>query len=103
MGLQLSIPSKPIAQFCQRWQITELAVFGSAVRSDFRADSDLDIMVTFHPAVRHSLFDLVHMQEELKQIVGREVDLVSRRGIEASRNHFRKDDILSSALVVYAA
>ncbi len=73
------------------------------LRGDFRPDSDIDVLVTFSEDAKHTLFDLVHMENELKEIFGRKVDIVSRRGIESSRNYIRKNDILSSAEVVYAA
>jgi uncharacterized protein len=90
-----------IAVFCRRWQITELALFGSVLRDDFGPDSDVDVLVRFAPDARHSLFDMVRMQNELEGILDRRVDLVSRRGIEASRNPLRRKAILESAEVVY--
>jgi hypothetical protein len=80
-----------------------LSFFGSVLRDDFSPDSDVDVLVEFLPEAKHSLFDLVRMQNELKDILGREVDLISRRGVEASRNHLRKRAILESAEVVYGA
>jgi uncharacterized protein len=71
------------------------------LREDFRPDSDVDVLVRFNPEARHTLFDLARMQEELQQILGRNVDLVSRRGIEMSRNYIRRRAILNSAQVVY--
>jgi hypothetical protein len=97
------LPKEKIADFCQRWEIVELALFGSVLRDDFSDDSDLDVLVTFAPTSRWTLLDHVEMQEELKEIVGRSVDLVSRRGIERSRNVIRKKAILDSAEVYYAA
>lgn len=89
--------------FCQKWGVVELALFGSAVRQDFGPTSDVDILVTFAPDSHASLFDLVYMEEELEKVFGRKVDLVSRRGIETSRNYIRRQAILSSAQVLYAA
>jgi uncharacterized protein len=71
------------------------------LRDDFGPDSDVDVLVRFAPDARHSLFDMVRMQNELEGILGRKVDLVSRRGIEASRNPLRRKAILESAEVVY--
>ncbi len=99
----ISIPRTKIVQFCKKWKIRELALFGSVLRDDFRPDSDIDVLVTFSEEAKHTLFDLVHMEKELKEIFGREVDIVSRRGIESSRNYIRRDAILSSAEAVYAA
>lgn len=73
------------------------------LRDDFQPDSDIDVRVTFDEDAHHSLFDLVDMQDELKIIFGREVDLVSKRGIESSRNYIRKNAILNSAEAIYAA
>ena len=103
MKANLTIPKQQIADYCRRWKITELALFGSVLRQDFHPDSDVDVLVRFQAEARHTLFDMVRMQEELKRILGREVDLVSRRGIERSRNHLRKKAILESAEVVYEA
>ena len=99
----IELPQEEIATFCKKWQICEFALFGSVLRDDFNLDSDIDVLVTFSEAARHTLFDLVHMEYELKQILGREVDIVSRRGIEASRNRIRRDTILRSAEAIYAA
>jgi len=92
-----------VGEFCQKWRIVELALFGSALRPDFGPASDVDVLVTFAPDSHPSLFDLVLMEEELKEIFGRAVDLVSRRGIEGSRNYIRRKAILGSAQVLYAA
>ncbi len=100
---QIEIPKDKIAEFCKKWQIREFSFFGSVLRDDFRPDSDIDVLVTFTKAAEHSLFDLIHMEEELKMIFGRKVDLVSRRGIEASRNYIRRNAILNSTEVIYAA
>lgn len=100
---RLEIPRDRVATFCGRWCITELAFFGSVLRDDFRVDSDVDVLVTFADDSRWTLFDMVRMQAELSQIMGREVDLVSRRGVESSRNPIRRDAILSSAKVVHVA
>lgn len=98
----IEIPKEKIAEFCRKWKIREFALFGSVLREDFRPDSDVDVLVAFSEEARHTLFDLVHMENELKEIFGREVDIVSRRGIEASRNYIRKNTILNSAEAVYA-
>jgi predicted nucleotidyltransferase len=97
----LGIPEDAVADFCRRWKITELAVFGSALRDDFRPDSDVDVLVTFSPEARWTLFDMVHMKDELEAIFGRCVDLVTRRGVEQSRNPLRRQAILSSAEPIY--
>ena len=99
----IEIPTEKIADFCQRWKITEFAFFGSVLRDDFRPDSDVDILVTFDPDAHRTLFDMVDMQDELEAMFGRKVDLVSKRGIERSRNYLRRKAILNSAQIIYAA
>lgn len=107
MSESFRLPKEEIAEFCRRWKITELAVFGSAVRADFRPagpdPSDLDILVTFEPSARWTLLDEVRMQRELEAIAGRPVDLLSRRAVETSHNPFRRREILESARTLYAA
>lgn len=97
------IPRDKIAAFCKRWQVTELALFGSVLRDDFGPESDVDVLVGFGEAARHTLFDLDDMEVELEEIFGREVDLVSRRGVEASPNYLRRNSILESAQVIYGS
>jgi predicted nucleotidyltransferase len=89
-----------LADFCRKWRVRELALFGSALRDDFRADSDLDVLVSFDPNAGWSLLDLVTMREELEALVGRHVDLVEQ---EALRNPYRRAAILKSKRVLYAA
>jgi len=102
MNERLTIPRERLEGFCRRWNITELALFGSALRGDFRSDSDVDLLVSFSDEAHHSLLDLVRMQDELAQMFGREVDLVERTAIERSRNYIRRKAILSSAEPIYA-
>ena len=99
MTVRISLKHEEIAAFCQRWQITELAFFGSVLRDDFRPESDVDVLVTFAPGVEWSLFDHMAMEEEL----GRRVDLVSRRAIERNSNWIRRKAILETAEPFYAA
>jgi len=95
--LLATLPKNQIEQFCRRWQITELALFGSILRDDFRPDSDVDMLVTFAEDAHWGLFDHVQMEEELAEIVGRSVDLVTKRSVEQSENWRRKARILNSA------
>ena len=100
---KVSIPRKKLVEFCRRWKVSELALFGSVLRDDFQPTSDIDLLISFSPKARISLFDLVRMQNELKEIFGREVDLVERRAIEKSENYIRRKNILSNTKVIYAA
>lgn len=101
-AIAIQLPHHQIQSFCRKWQIAELSLFGSAVRDDFESDSDIDMLVTFLPEAEWTLFDHVNMQAELETMFERDVDLVSRRGIERSRNQIRRQEILSSARVIYA-
>lgn len=102
-GERISLQREAIADFCRKWNITEFSLFGSVLRTDFRPDSDIDVLVTFAPDAAWTLLDHVEMQEELAGLLGRKIDLVSRKGIERSRNSLRRDAILRSAEVFYAA
>jgi uncharacterized protein len=101
--LPSSWPADRLEDFCRRWKITELALFGSALRDDFRADSDIDLLARFAPDAEWSLLDHAKMERELTEMLGREVDLVSRTAIEASPNWIRRREILSTARALYAA
>ena len=101
--LKIDIPRDRIEAFCRRWKIVELSLFGSALRDDYGPDSDVDVLVSFAPDANWTLFDLVHMEDELAHIFRRNVDLVLKSGIERSENWIRKRAILESAQVVYAA
>lgn len=103
MQTKMDIPQEKISDFCQRWQVVELALFGSILRDNFRPDSNVDMLVQFAPDAQRSLFDLAQMQDELQSILGRETDLVSRDGVEKSRNYIRRKAILESAQVIYGA
>ena len=102
MSVGIAVDRPIIADYCQRWRIAELALFGSVLRDDFRADSDVDVLVTFADDANWSLFDHLAMEDELSRLLGREVDLVSRRAIERSKNWVRKEAILSGAESIYA-
>ena len=100
---RLQVTDEQLADFCVRWKITELALFGSALRDDFGPDSYVDMLVTFDPSADWSLLDHVQMEQELASLLGREVHLVSRWAIDRSQNWIRCREILESAQVVYAA
>src|SRR5687768_13820575 len=102
-NVKIKIPKAKIAEFCKRWNVSEFAIFGSALRGDFRPDSDLDVLVSFKPQAHVTLFDMVRMQDELKDIFGRDVDLISKRGVENGRNYLRRKAILESAQVIHVA
>lgn len=92
-----------IKDFCKKWRIVELSLFGSALRKDFAPHSDVDILVQFAPETRYGMFDLVRMEQELQELLGRRVDLIERKAIEQTENYIRRRSILSSAEIVYAS
>jgi predicted nucleotidyltransferase len=102
--IALDLDRKAIETFCGKWRITELSLFGSVLRpGEFRDDSDVDVLVTFDDAARWTLFDLVTMGDELKSIVGRNVDLVEKIAVERSPNYIRRRNILENQRTFYVA
>ena len=97
---KIDIQPEKIKDFCKKWKIMEFSLFGSVLRDDFRSNSDVDVLVSFEETAGWDLFDIVDMKEELKSIFDREVDLVEQGAI---RNPFRRQSILSSKEILYAA
>lgn len=99
----LPVTREQLAAVCEKWKIVDFELFGSVLRDDFGADSDVDVMLTFAPDSRHTLLDIVRIGNELEALFGRYVDISERRAIERSDNHISKKRILGSAKRVYAA
>lgn len=99
MNPQVYLDREALTVFCRKWRIREMSVFGSALRDDFRPESDLDFLVSFEPGMPLDLSDLMCMKEELEAHFGRPVDLVEK---EALCNPWRKREILRSREVIYA-
>ena len=97
------VPKEKLADFCRRWKIRELSLFGSVLRDDFRPESDIDVLVTFAPDAAWRFYDLIDMREELERMFGRSVDLVERRLVETSENYIRRRHILSNLETIYVA
>jgi uncharacterized protein len=96
---RIDIPLEALARLCSRYQVRELALFGSVLRDDFREDSDIDILVEYEPDAQVGLYEHFDLQRDLEQLLGRKVDLVSKRGL----NVVIRDDVLRSSQVLYAA
>lgn len=97
--LAIEIPKAELRAFCKKWKVTELALFGSVTRpEEFREDSDVDVLVRFAPDAKWTLFDWVHMENELAAIFSRRVDLVEWEAVEQSDNRFRKRSVLTTAV-----
>lgn len=95
------LPSAGIAGFCRKWQIAELALFGSAVRGDFGSESDVDALATFSEGSEWGLLDHVQMQRELEDVFNRKADLISRRALDHTQNQLLRDEILKTAKVIF--
>ena len=97
------LPLEQIAEICRRYDVKQLELFGSILRENFLADSDVDLLVTFEEDSPIGLFEFADLQEELRALLGREVDLVSRRGVEKTENWIRRTEILKNTSSIYAA
>src|SRR3954469_14800753 len=95
----VEISEERVAEFCRRHGVKRLALFGSILNDDFGPESDVDILVEFLPGVRYSLLDLGGMWSELREMIGREVDL--KPPLDLSQ-HFR-EDVVARARPLYAA
>jgi uncharacterized protein len=98
-GDRIKASPAQIAEFCRRWNIVEFSLFGSVLRSDFRPDSDIDVLVNFSSEFSLSWDDRMEMQEEIEALLGRKVDLVSKKYL---KNPYRRYEILSTHQVIYA-
>ena len=96
--IRVPIDRSWIIDFCKKWKITRLALFGSVLRDDFRADSDVDVMVSFRPDSKWSLFDIVDMKLELECMFKRDVDIIEDGTI---RNPIKRRCIYENLEVVY--
>lgn len=95
----VELPEAGIREICRRYQVKELAVFGSAARGELRADSDIDLLVEFLPDAQVSLLQHLAAERELSELLGRRVDLVSKRALRTAL----KEEVLSQARFIYAA
>ncbi len=102
-SINIDLPAVDIQNTCKRWNIKELALFGSVLRDDFRPDSDIDLLVTFNPDIKRGLSETLQIRDEFQTIFGRKVDLIVKSAIERSDNWLRKKNILESAQTIYVA
>jgi len=94
----INLPQEELIEFCRRYQVRRLALFGSVVSDKFRPDSDVDVLVTFAPDARVGFLRLSRMQRELAQLLGYPVDLVPESGLKP----LIRDDVLANSRVIYA-
>jgi hypothetical protein len=99
--LPLPVDMNRISEFCRTWGVSELEVFGSILRADFRPDSDVDFLVTLEPDSPALGLSFFEMKDDLKALVGRDVDVLTRKSIERSHNWIRRQAILSNARSIY--
>ena len=103
MRVKIDIAQEKIVEFCRKWRIRELCIFGSALREDFRPDSDVDVLVAFEPGIQWRFRQWIEMTCELEALFGHKVDLVERRLVEQSENYIRRRHILNHLECIYVA
>lgn len=96
---KIAIPMDALADICRGYHVRELALFGSVLRDDFRADSDVDVLVEFEPGARVGFLEMAGLQEELMALLGRPIDIVSKPGLHP----LLRAGVLDSAEILYAA
>ncbi len=99
-GVKIELPRVQIEAFCRRFGVAEFALFGSVLREDFEADSDIDVMLQFLPGRGFTFENTPDIQDELQRIFNRPVDVIEKGRV---RNPIRRKAIMSSYQVVYAA
>jgi len=97
--LRLDIPKDAVAAVCRKYQVREPSLFGSALRDDFRPDSDLDLLVSFQPEARVGFVTLARLARELSAVLDRKVDLVPKEGLKRAI----RAEVLAEAEVLFAA
>jgi hypothetical protein len=99
----INIQEEQLRGICKRYLIRELAIFGSALREDFNEKSDVDLLIEFEPKSGITLFNIVDLKEEFEKLFGRDVDIVSKKAIQRSRNYIKRKVILENLMVIYAS
>jgi predicted nucleotidyltransferase len=96
-SLEQKMPKKKLNEFCKRNHIRKLSIFGSAIRGELQADSDIDLLVEFDQDHTPGLFSIIKMEMELTEVLGRKVDL---RTPEDLSQYFR-NEVVQNAKVQY--
>lgn len=94
----IEVDEQRLEEICRRWGVAELSVFGSMARGDARPESDVDLLYVFEPDA-HIGWNIVDLEDELSDLFGRKVDLVSKHYL----HDVMRDEVLSEARVLYAA
>jgi len=98
---KLPVDEVALGEFCRRWKIAKLETFGSSSRPGFGGSGEIALLVTFCPDADWGLFDHEQMEWELSELLGRKVELVSRRAVEASSNGLFKAPVLNNIQLLY--
>lgn len=98
----IHLPLTAISHLCQAFRIKTLALCGSAIREDFRVDSDVDVLFEFAPDAAPDFAEVLAIQRELERRIRRPVDLLERKALEQSRNYIHRHDILNRIEPIYA-
>ena len=94
----VTAPKKQVEEFCKKYYIRRLSLFGSVIRPDFKPESDIDVLVEFEPGYKVGLLKMAHMENELSTLLGRKVDLRTPGDLSP---YFRQD-VIENAEVQYA-
>jgi uncharacterized protein len=100
----ITLPTDRIAELCRRYGVRELSLFGSLLRDDFRPESDIDFLVVFGDDDQGPWMEkLIRMEDDLRVLLGRKVDLIPKESVLRSENWIRRDHILGTAQVIYGS
>ncbi len=95
---KIIIPKDKVILFCQKYHISKMSLFGSILTDQFTPARDVDFLVEFELKHIPTLFDVVVMEEELSEIIGRQADLQTEKGI----SRYFRDDVITRAKVIYS-
>lgn len=98
---RLSIEKNLMDNFCQQWKLAQLAVFGSVLRDDFKADSDIDFLVALNDDFQLNFSDFLALEDQLKNLLKRDVDIIFQKDLDRSENWIRRQHIFETAEVIY--
>lgn len=96
---EVSVDEGDLAELCKRHSIRRLALFGSAIHGDFHVDSDIDLLVEFVPGHVPGLIGLAAIELELRDLIGRDVDLRTPNDL----SQYFRDQVTDEARELYDA
>ncbi|NLV27777.1 MAG: nucleotidyltransferase [Methanomicrobiales archaeon] len=98
-----NLPTEIRSRIIPHFQISSMWIFGSVLREDYSDESDIDLVVEFMPRARTTLLTLVSLQTDLEKVLGRKVDLITRKAIDDFMNPIMKEDVLSTMVRIYGS